>query len=75
MNFFLKKRIKKIKRRIKMFLKVNLKLFEKGMRIVNGLIIMIREERMKIVYEIKEWILDKYGDDVKVIGVYGFFGC
>lgn len=54
MNFFLKKRIKKIKRRIKMFLKVNLKLFEKGMRIVNGLIIMIREERMKIVYEIKE---------------------
>lgn len=36
---------------------------------------MIREERMKIVYEIKEWILDKYGDDVKVIGVYGFFGC
>ena len=26
---------------------------------------------MKIVHEIKERILDKYGDDVKAIGVYG----
>lgn len=34
------------------------------MRIVNGPIIMTREERMKIVHEIKERILDKYGDDV-----------
>ena len=41
------------------------------MRIVNGPIIMTREERMKIVHEIKERILDKYGDDVKAIGVYG----
>lgn len=44
------------------------------MRIVNGPIIMTREERMKIVHEIKERILDKYGDDVKAIGVYGSLG-
>lgn len=35
---------------------------------------MTREERMKIVHEIKERILDKYGDDVKAIGVYGSLG-
>ena len=57
-----------------MSLKANLKLSEKGMRIVNGPIIMTREERMKIVHEIKERILDKYGDDVKAIGVYGSLG-
>ncbi|HIH8140397.1 TPA: ANT(4')-I family aminoglycoside nucleotidyltransferase, partial [Staphylococcus aureus] len=28
---------------------------------MNGPIIMTREERMKIVHEIKERILDKYG--------------
>ncbi|CAC9381454.1 Kanamycin nucleotidyltransferase [Staphylococcus aureus] len=33
---------------------------------------MTREERMKIVHEIKERILDKYGDDVKAIGVFSW---
>src|SRR5699024_12655178 len=44
------------------------------MRIVNGPIKMTREDRMKIVHEIKERILDNYGDVVKAIGVYGSLG-
>lgn len=41
---------------------------------MNGPIKMTREDRLRIAYEIKDRLLERYGEKVKAVGIYGSLG-